>query len=103
MIAPRLNVAVRMDHATVSFSLLTTQSEQEANWISERLEAMNGDRKEAVDKIIKTIDSEIGSSKPEVIMTGDIGWSPGVLGLTANRTLEKYNCPVFFGAKEETA
>ena len=99
MIAPRLNVAGRMDHATVSFNLLTTESSQEANWISERLEAMNGDRKEAVDKIIKTIDSEIGSSRPDLIMTGDISWSPGVLGLTANRVLEKYNCPVFLWGK----
>ena len=106
MIAPRLNVAGRMDHATVSFNLLTTESSQEADWISERLETMNGDRREAVDKIIKTIDSEIGlasptggSSRPDLIMTGDISWSPGVLGLTANRVLEKYNCPVFLWGK----
>ena len=98
-IAPRINVAGRMDHATVSFNLLTTQSEQEANWIGERLETMNGDRKEAVDKIIKTIDSEIGKTRPEVIITGDASWSPGVLGLTANRALEKYNCPVFLWGK----
>jgi len=98
-IAPRINVAGRMDHATVSFNLLTTQSEQEANWIGERLETMNGDRKEAVDKIIKMIDSEIGKTRPEVIIIGDASWSPGVLGLTANRVLEKYNCPVFLWGK----
>ena len=98
-IAPRINVAGRMDHATVSFNLLTTQSEQEANWIGERLETMNGDRKEAVDKIIKMIDSEIGKTRPEVIIIGDASWSPGVLGLTANRALEKYNCPVFLWGK----
>ena len=89
----------RMDHATVSFNLLTTESSQEADWISERLEAMNGDRREAVDKIIKIIDSEIGETKPDVIITGDANWSPGVLGLTANRMLEKYNCPVFLWGK----
>ena len=42
-----------MDHATVSFNLLTTESSQGARWISERLEGMSGDRGEAVDKIIK--------------------------------------------------
>lgn len=98
-IAPRLNVAGRMDHATVSFNLLTTESSQEADWISERLEAMSGDRREAVDKIIKTIDSELGSAKPDVIIAGNISWNPGVLGLTANRILEKYNCPVFLWGK----
>ena len=60
---------------------------------------MNGDRKEAVDKIIKMIDSEIGKTRTEVIITGDASWSPGVLGLTANRVLEKYNCPVFLWGK----
>ena len=99
MIAPRLNVAGRMDHATVSFNLLTTESSQEADWISERLETMNGDRKESVGAIIKMIDSEIGASRPDVIITGDANWSPGVLGLTANRMLEKYNCPVFLWGK----
>lgn len=99
LIAPRINVAGRMDHATISFNLLTTQSEQEANWISERLETMNDDRKEAVDKIMKTIDSEIGLSQPNVIFTGDASWNPGVLGLAANRVLEKYNCPTFLWGK----
>ena len=41
----------------------------------------------------------MGQSKPEVIITGDASWSPGVLGLTANRVLEKYNCPVFLWGK----
>ena len=106
LIAPRLNVAGRMEHATISFNLLTTQSGQEADWISDRLETMNGDRKEIVDKIIKTIDSEIGLAspigekmQPDVIMTGDANWNPGVLGLAANRVLEKYNCPVFLWGK----
>ena len=60
-----------MDHATVSFNLLTTESSQETDWISERLETMNGDRKESVGAIIKMIDSEIGESRPDVIITGD--------------------------------
>jgi len=99
VICPRINVAGRMDHATVGFNLLTTQSEQEAIWIGERLDIMTSDRKESVNGIMKKIDDEFGDSKPELIMTGDINWSPGVLGLTANKVLEKYNCPVFLYGK----
>ena len=65
-----------------------------------KIEAMNGDRREAVDKIIKIIDSEIGETKPDVIITGDANWSPGVLGLTANRMLENTIVRFFFGARE---
>jgi len=99
VICPRINVAGRMDHATVGFNLLTTQSEQEAIWIGERLDIMTSDRKESVNGIMKKVDEEFGDSKPEVIMMGDVSWSPGVLGLTANKVLEKYNCPVFLWGK----
>lgn len=106
LIAPRLNVAGRMEHATISFNLLITQSSQEADKISNRLETMNSARKEIVDKIVKTIDSEIklalstgGKTEPDVIMTGNASWNPGVLGLAANRVMEKYNRPVFLWGK----
>lgn len=99
VICPRINVAGRMDHATVGFNLLTTQSEQEAIWIGERLDTMTSDRKEAVNIIMNKIEDEFGESRPELIMTGDTSWSPGVLGLTANKVLEKYNCPVFLYGK----
>lgn len=99
VICPRINVAGRMDHATVGFNLLTTQSEQEAIWIGERLDIMTSDRKESVNGIMEKIDDEFGESKPELIMIGNVGWSPGVLGLTANKVLEKYNCPVFLWGK----
>lgn len=99
VICPRINVAGRMDHATVGFNLLTTQSEQEAIWIGERLDIMTSDRKDSVNGIMKKINEEIGDSKPELIITGDTSWNPGVLGLTANKVLEKYNCPVFLWGK----
>lgn len=98
-IAPRLNVAGRMEHATISFNLLTTQSNNEADWISGRLEEMNDNRKIAVDKIMQKIENEIGFVLPKIVVTGDENWSPGVLGLTANKVVEKYNCPVFLWGK----
>lgn len=98
-IAPRLNVAGRMDHATVSFNLLITQSRQEADWIGGRLEELSAERRRVVDDIMRKIEAEFGSGEPEVVATGDESWSPGVLGLTANRVMEKYNCPVFLWGK----
>lgn len=110
MIGPRINTASRMDHATASFTLLTTQSGGEASWISARLEALNVDRKAMVEKILSGIEEKIfaylsaqagGAKLPEVIVCGDFNWHPGVLGIAANRLIDKYGRPIFLWGKAE--
>jgi single-stranded-DNA-specific exonuclease len=104
MIGPRINTASRMDHATASFTLLTTQSGGEASWISARLEALNIDRKTMVEKILNGIEEKIlayGIKIPEVIVCGDFNWHPGVLGIAANRLIDKYGRPIFLWGKAE--
>jgi single-stranded-DNA-specific exonuclease len=103
-IAPRINVASRMEHANTSFELLTTESSQEADWISGRIEIMNKDRKILVERILQEIDKKIEKeSIVSVIVIGNLDWSVGVLGSTANRLMEKYNRPVFLWGKGERA
>ncbi len=101
MIAPRINIASRMDHANTSFQLLTTESAEEADWLSSHLEVMNQDRKKAVDDIMTDIDKKIKTRKtsPKIIVDGDLAWHPGILGIAANRLLDKYQCPVFLWGK----
>lgn len=99
-VAPRINIAGRMDHANYGFNLLVTQSAQEANWISGHLEMLNLDRRNCVDEILKEIDKNISKNgKQDLIVFGNANWNPGVLGLAANRVLEKYNKPVFLWGK----
>ena len=45
MVAPRINTASRMGHATTSFNLLITENNEEAQTIAADLEEKNGDRK----------------------------------------------------------
>ena len=99
VVAPRINVASRIDHATISFDLLTTNLPEEAVWISERLDVMNSERKDAVEKIIAEIDKDAHYKDGDIIVAGSANWHPGVLGIAANRLLEKYNCPVFLWGK----
>ena len=95
-IAPKINLASRMDHADTSYSLLTTKSPEEARWIVGRLEGLNKDRRDAVENILKEIDSRMEDrERPLLVVEGDFSWNVGVLGLTAHRVIEKYNCPVF--------
>ncbi|NOY35425.1 MAG: single-stranded-DNA-specific exonuclease RecJ [bacterium] len=100
MIAPRVNIASRMDHANASFAILTTQSPEEANMVSGHLEKLNTDRKKIVEDIMNEIGERIGETgAPEVIVEGDMDWAPGVLGIAANRLLDKYERPVFLWGK----
>jgi len=106
MLAPRLNVSGRMDHANASFELLVTESAEEADWITGKMEMMMVERKNIVAKIIEEIDKHLMSETefPTIIVAGNIDWNTGVLGMTASRLVEKYNRPVFLwgkaGAKE---
>ncbi|MEK9183738.1 MAG: single-stranded-DNA-specific exonuclease RecJ, partial [Patescibacteria group bacterium] len=99
VVAPRINVASRIDHATISFDLLTTESPEEAAWISNRLDIMNNERKDAVEKIMTEIDKNTLHKNDDIVVVGNMDWHPGVLGIAANKLLEKYNHPVFLWGK----
>ena len=102
LIAPRINIASRMDHANTSFNLLITESSGEANWIAGHLEGLNNERRILVDKIMDEINEKIKKEGiAEVLVEGDISWNPGVLSILANRLVENYNCPVFLWGKGE--
>lgn len=110
MLVPRLNVSGRLDHANLSFELLVTESAEEADWITGKMEMMTAERKGLVAKMTEEIDEQLKTrffGKTEfspVIVDGNINWNTGVLGMTASRVVEKYNRPVFLwgkaGAKE---
>ncbi|MFA4890335.1 MAG: single-stranded-DNA-specific exonuclease RecJ [Candidatus Paceibacterota bacterium] len=106
MLVPRLNVSGRMDHANASFELLVTESAEEADWITGKMEMMTAERKSIVEDITKEINEKIkqAGGAPEIIVAGNMDWNTGVLGMTASRVVEKYNRPVFLwgkgGAKE---
>jgi single-stranded-DNA-specific exonuclease len=99
LIAPRLNAASRMDHATTSFLLLITNSKVEAEWLAARLEEKNNERKKLVGMILEKIRSA-SFKRENLIFFGKEDWSPGVLGLAANRILEEYQKPVFLWGKD---
>jgi len=101
-IAPRINVASRMEHANTSFELLTTESPEEADWLSGRIELLNKERRNIVEAILQEVDKKIDkTSVSPVIVIGNVNWNTGVLGLTANRLVEKYNRSVVLWGKGE--
>ncbi len=103
-IAPCINVASRMDYATISYSLLITESDEEAEALSSRLVELNNERKKKTEEIFGEIDSKLEGMEnlPEILVLGDEKWPIGVLSLLANKILEKYNRPAIVWGRGKT-
>ncbi len=100
-VAPCINVASRMDHATISFSLLTTESDEEAGALSQKLIERNGERKKKTEEIFEEINRRMEGveNPPEIIVLGDEKWPVGIVALLANKVLEKYGRPAIIWGK----
>ena len=104
-IAPRINIASRMDHANASYSLVTTESAEESEWIIDHFNKLNQERREVVEQILKEVEGRMADHdavESHVMVEGDAKWNPGVLGLVANRLMERYKKPVFIWGKGES-
>ena len=102
VLSPRINAASRMDHANTAFELLLTENQIEAEWLTKRLEEKNTERRGLVDEILKKLDEKFaGVESPKLIFEGSREWPAGVLGIAANRLLEKYHCPVFLYSRQQ--
>lgn len=97
LIGPRLNSASRMSHASQAYALLTTTSFSEAASLAAHLETKNKERRSVVATILEEVDATFHTLEnlPPVLVFGQPGWQLGVLGVAANRLVEKYQRPVF--------
>ncbi|MDO8183560.1 MAG: single-stranded-DNA-specific exonuclease RecJ [bacterium] len=94
-LAPRINSASRMSHASEAYELLMSEDEATANTIAATLEGRNGERKSLVEEILKQAEKLIGDDQNNIVVVGRADFSLGVLGLAASRLVEKYHKPVF--------
>lgn len=93
-LAPRLNAAGRLDHASLSFRLLTTEEAEEARALAERLEELNAERqrltRELVEEARRQVEGQVGAP---VLWVEGPRFLPGVLGLIAARLVEEHGRP----------
>ena len=97
-LAPRLNAAGRMEHASVAVDLLTTTDANRAEQIAQSLNAYNHQRRDTENNIITDID-RILTREPHILERKTLvlwnrQWHEGVLGIVASRMVEKYYRPV---------
>lgn len=96
-LAPRINAASRMAHATASFELLVTKDGRQAQELAEKLEELNNDRRKAIDQIMRETVALVDGEP--ILFMGRDEWRIGVVGLAAGRLTEKYGKPSFVYGK----
>ncbi len=95
VLGPRVNAGGRVGQADLGARLLATDDLAEAQALSERLEALNVERREieaAVCAAAMTQAEDRGFDAPLVWAAGE-GWHPGVVGIVASRLKEASGRP----------
>ena len=95
-LAPRLNAAGRVAHATRAVELLTTPSQEEAYGIAEELQETNLERQALERDIHEMARQDVLKQGPDadyVVVVGGQDWHPGVIGIVASRLVEEFYKP----------
>jgi single-stranded-DNA-specific exonuclease len=95
-IGPRLNAVGRVDEPQKALDLLLSRVEAEAVGLAEQLESANQSRKDEEQRILGLATAAISTLDlercPCLVLDGQ-DWHPGVIGVVANRLVERYGRP----------
>ena len=95
VLGPRLNAAGRMDHAMLSYELLTAASSARARELARTLEEKNRARRETTRSTLEAARAQIADQAGEpVLYAAGADYHEGVLGLVAQRLCEEFYRPV---------
>ena len=100
-IAPRINAAGRMNHASVAYNLMITDNPEEAAELAIELNQENQNRQKMTESLVKEALDDIKKNQkdnPVLFHVGE-GWSTGIVGLIAGRIKEKYYKPTIIMAR----
>ena len=96
VLGPRLNAAGRLDHASMSYNLLATDSSEEAERLASLLERKNAQRQRLTEAVLAKAREKLiaaGIDSP-FLMVGDEDFPSGVVGVVASRLVEEFYRPV---------
>jgi len=101
-IGPRINASSRMGTPEDAFGMLATTDEGEAGMYIDHLEKLNNERKGIVASMTKEVHKKMKmlTEIPRVIVLGNPEWRPSLVGLTANKLAEEFNCPAFVWGRD---
>ncbi len=103
-VAPRINAAGRVGHASVALELLTTDDRSRAVELAAELERHNQMRRSIEAAMLKEAvvryDELARRARRSSIVLWSEGWHPGVAGIVAARLAERYGLPAVVIAVE---
>ncbi|MFB0557052.1 MAG: single-stranded-DNA-specific exonuclease RecJ [Dehalococcoidia bacterium] len=94
VLGPRLNAAGRMNNASTSYQLLTTQSPEEARLLTLELEEKNAERQKLTNEVLSRAREKLATKLHlPVLIEGDESYSIGVIGLVAGKLADEFYKP----------
>ncbi|MEA1871960.1 MAG: single-stranded-DNA-specific exonuclease RecJ [Chloroflexota bacterium] len=94
VLGPRLNAAGRMNNASTSYQLLTTQSSEEARLLALELEEKNVERQKLTSEVLSRAREKLAAKLHlPVLIDGDESYSIGVIGLVAGKLADEFYKP----------
>jgi len=94
-LSPRLNAAARIKHADEALNLILAQDAGQAEEMALNLNEFNKKRQQLVEKTFEEIKNQVGPEPQEkILVVLGQNWPKGVLGLSANKTVEQHCRPV---------
>lgn len=104
-LAPRINAAGRLSDANKAVELMTTDSEEVAESLSQELQTENTRRQEICEQVFMEVEAKLAKNpqllENKCLAIYDKSWHHGVIGIVASRLVEKYQRPVFIAQHEE--
>ncbi|MBE0415456.1 MAG: single-stranded-DNA-specific exonuclease RecJ [Dehalococcoidia bacterium] len=96
VLGPRLNAAGRLDHAIISYDLLSTDSSEEAQRLASLLEGKNAERQRLTEAVFDKAREKLiaTGTDPPLLMVGGEDFPSGVVGVVAGRLVEEFYRPV---------
>lgn len=103
-VAPRINAAGRMDHASIAFNLISQRNRVKARGLALELEAHNQKRQAVTKKVIQEVEilaNNIFKDKKLIFATGE-HFPIGIVGLAAGKIANKFKKPAAVLQKGKT-
>ena len=95
VLGPRLNATGRMNNASTSYNLLTTQSPEEARLLALELEEKNAERQKLTTEVLNRAREKLATKLHlPLLIEGDESYSIGVIGLVAGKLVDEFYKPV---------
>ncbi len=95
ILAPRINAAGRIEHASSAFNLLVSNDPVEALQLAKDLDALNVRRQKITETVMSEAREQLSLIQDrKVLMISGTNWPKGVVGLVAGKLAEEYTKPV---------